>query len=182
MSEPWKAGPEVYTTMENLIANNMCLKDLALVDDEILIVMKEKASQSGGVVVAGKTSKASNLLGVVQEKPFKFVITLAADEWQGMSDAHREALLFHHLCACGIEENPETGIIRCFVRLPDVSFFRDEVENYGFWRTSGSTPEPDMITELFGERPDPAAIAAAQAAAKKAKAQSKAAFKNKGKP
>lgn len=164
MSDPWKAGPEVYTAMENLIANNPSLKDLALIDDEILIVMKEKASVSGGTVITGKTSKANNLLGVVGEKPYKFVITLAADEWQGLSPDHQEALLFHHLSACGIEENPDSGEIRCFVRLPDVSFFRDEVEKYGFWRTSGATAEPDMITDLFGERPDPAAVAATKAA------------------
>jgi hypothetical protein len=154
MSDQWKAGTEVYKTMETLIANNANLAPLALVDDEILIVFKEKASKNGDHVISGKTAKANALLSIVdpEQKDWKFVITLAGDEWQSMSDADREALLFHHLCACGVEENPETGNMKCFVRLPDVSFFREEVEKYGFWRTSGTTPEPDLIDELFGEK------------------------------
>jgi len=149
---PWKAGGEVYKLMETLIANNANLSDLALVDDEILIVFKEKGTVNGEQVIAGKTSKANALLGVVDgEKDWKFVITLAADQWQAMGASEQEALLFHHLCACRVEENPESGKTKCSVRLPDVSFFREEVENYGFWRTSGSTPEPNLIEELFGE-------------------------------
>lgn len=165
MSDPWKAGPEVYKTIETLIANNMALKDLALVDDEILVVFKEKASTSGDLAIAGKSSKASSLLSVVSEKPYKFVITLAADEWQAMSDGEREALLFHHLCACRVEENPDTGVMKCFVRIPDVSFYREEVEKYGFWRNGsiGTTPTADLIRELFGDAPDPAAVAASKA-------------------
>jgi len=148
----WKAGDEVYKTMQTLIANNMNLAPLALVDDEILVVFKEKASKSGEHVIAGKTSKANALLGVVDEKNWKFVITLAGDAWQAMGNAEREALLFHHLCACGVEENPETGNMKCFVKLTDVSFFREEVEKYGFWRTSGTIPEPNLIDELFGDK------------------------------
>lgn len=145
----WKAGPEVYKKMENLIANNF--PDLALVDDEILVVMRKKAGKVGEAVIAGKTSKANQLLGVVDETEWKFVITLAGDEWQTMGDNERDALLFHHLSACGVEENPQSGTKRCFVRLPDVSFFRAEVEKYGYWRTSGVTPEPNLILDLFGE-------------------------------
>lgn len=151
MSEIWKAGEEVYKTMESLIATKPNLAPLALVDDEILIVFKEKASKNGDHVIAGKTSKANALLGVVDEKNWKFVITLAGDEWQAMGNTEREALLFHHLCACGVEENPQTGNMKCFVKLPSVSFFREEVEEYGFWRTSGNTPEPDLINDLFGD-------------------------------
>ena len=174
MSDPWKAGPEVYTTMQTLIANHFPM--LAGLDEEILIVFKEKASVNGDVTITGKTSKASNLLGVVSEKAYKFVITLAADAWQELSDSNREALLFHHLCGCSAEENPENGDMKCSVRIPDVSFYREEVEQYGFWRTSGTTPEPDFIAELFGDKPDPDAKAKAKAAAKAAKG------KGKGKP
>lgn len=153
-SQPWKAAEEVYKTVEQLIANHF--PDLVLVDDEILVVFKEKASSNNGKAIAGKTSKANNLLSVVDgEKDWKFVITVAADEWQAMGNREREALLFHHLCACGVEENPETGVVRCFVKIPDVSFYRQEVEEYGFWRTSGETPEPDLIADLFGESDTP---------------------------
>jgi hypothetical protein len=155
MGEIFKAGDEVYKTMQSLIANNASLSDLAMVDDEILIVFKEKASKTGDHVIAGKTSKAAPLLSVVAEEKYQFVITLAQDEWMAMGSTEREALLFHHLAACGIEENADTGNMKCFVKLPDVSFFREEVEKYGFWRTSGTTPEPNLIDELFGAPPNP---------------------------
>jgi|APSaa5957512622_1039677.scaffolds.fasta_scaffold00991_9 hypothetical protein len=161
MSVPWKAGDEVYKTMQTLIASNANLAPLALVDDEILVVFKEKASKSGDQVVVGTTAKANALLSVVGEQDYKFVITLAGDEWQDMGNKEREALLFHHLCACGIEENPDTGDMKCFVKRPDVSFFREEVEVFGFWRTSGSVPEPNYIDELFGIPPQPAPPVAA---------------------
>ena len=150
MSELWKAADEVYKTMQTLIANNPVLAPLASVDDEILIVFKETASKNGDHVIAGKTSKAGPLLAVVDEKDWKFVVTLAGDEWKIMGDKEREALLFHHLCACAVKENPDTGKMSCYVKLPDVSFYREEVEKYGFWRTSGVTPEPNLIDELFG--------------------------------
>lgn len=178
MSDPWKAGPEVYTTVQTLIANNFPL--LAGMDDEILVVFKEKAAVNGDLAITGKTAKASNLLGLVSEKAYKFVITLAADEWQKMSDAQREALLFHHLCGCRAEENPEDGSVKTSVRIPDVSFYREEVEKYGFWRTSGTTPEPDFIKELFGEKPDPEEVAKAKAAAGKGKGRGRG--RGKGNP
>lgn len=148
----WKAGTDVDTTIKSLIANHFPL--LAGIDNKILVVFKEKASKVGDAVVQGKTAKANQLLGVVGEVEYKFVITLAQDEWQSLTDREREALLFHHLCACGAEEDQQTGDVKCFVKLPDVSFFREEVEQYGFWRTSGGPPpEPNLIDELFGVKP-----------------------------
>jgi len=119
--------------------------------DEILILFKEKASQVGDVTVIGKTAKAPALFGVdgVAETAWKFVITLAGDEWNGMSDSDRLALLDHHLCSCGVEEDPQ-GNQKFFIKLPDVSFFKGEVERHGFWRTSGDKATPDLIQELFG--------------------------------
>lgn len=171
MSDPQKAGPEVYATMQSLIANNFPL--LAGIDGQILIVFKDKASKSGEVIIAGKTSKASPLLGVVGNKDYQFVITLAADHWQTLTDAQREALLFHHLAACNVVEDPNDGSLACSVRVPDVSFFREEVEQYGFWRTSGAVPEIDIIQDLFGERPDPEAVAEAAKAKKAASAKAR---------
>lgn len=155
MSEPWKAGDEVYKTIQHLIANHF--PDLVLVEDEILVVFKEKASKNNNKAIPGKTSKANSLLSVVDETAdWKFVITLAADEWQAMGNKDREALIFHHLCACGVEENVQSGNVKYFIKIPDVSFYRKEVEEYGFWRTSGETPEPDLIDELFGAESTPA--------------------------
>lgn len=160
MSDPWKAGPEVYALTQALIAKHFPM--LAGMDDEILIVFKEKAPLNGDVAITGKTSKASNLLGLVSETAYKFVIQLAADSWQEMNGKQQEALLFHHLCACRAVENPEDGSLKTSVRIPDVSFYREEVEAYGFWRTTGCVDPPppqDFITQLFGPQPTPQSAA-----------------------
>lgn len=154
MPAPFKAGPEVYAMAQDLISSKESLAHLGPIDDQILIVMKEKATQKGGVEIAGVTSKASLLLELVADHPYKFLITLAGDVWSNMSPLHQEALLMHQLLCCGLEENPDTGDMRCFVRIPDVAFFREEVQEYGFWRTSDSKPAPDIITDLFGEAID----------------------------
>jgi len=147
----WKAGPDVSTTIKDLIANHF--PKLSTIEEEILVVFKEKAGKSGDKVVMGKTSKAAPLLGIVGETEYKFVLTLAADEWGGLSGQEQRALLFHHLCACGAEENPQTSEMRFYVRQADVNFFREEVEEFGFWRTSGEVPDPNLIVDLFGSEP-----------------------------
>lgn len=149
MAELMKANEQVMATMKDLVAKYH--PHLAGCVDEILIVFKEKASQVGDSTVMGKTSKAPALFGVdgVAETAWKFVLTLAGDEWNKMSPAEQLALLDHHLCACGCEEDAQ-GNQKFFVKLPDVAFFKGEVERNGFWRTSGNKAEPDRIQELFG--------------------------------
>lgn len=151
MGDIWKAGPDVMTTVKDLIANKF--PKLATVEDQILVVFKEKASKAGDALVLGKTGKAGPLLSVVGEREYVFTITLGADEWQKLDGTSQRALLFHHLCGCGAEENPQTGDMRFYVRQPDVQFFKEEVEEFGFWRTSGTTPDPNYIMELFGNEP-----------------------------
>ena len=145
----WKAGDDVLNTIKDLITKYHL--DLALCSEEIAVIFKEKSSKVGDAVVSGKTSKASKLFGVLGETDWKFIITLGADTWEELTDAQRVALLDHHLCACGAEENQQTGNIKYFVRLPDVAFYQDEIERHGFWRTSGSPIKPDLIKDLFGE-------------------------------
>lgn len=149
MSSVWKAGNDVMDTMRSLIANYH--PHLAVCDKEIAILFKEKASQVGEAVVAGKTKKAPAILGILGEIDYKFIIEIGADVWQEMDDKQRLALLDHHLCACRVEENEKSGDYKFFVAIPDVAFFKDEVTRHGFWRTSGAPAEPDLITEMFGE-------------------------------
>ena len=148
-TQVWKASSDVMTTVADLIAKYH--PELVLCDDEIAVVFKEKSSTIGDVVVTGKTAKAPKLLGILGEVDFKFIITLGADSWQELSDPQRVALLDHHLCACGVEENPKTGNTKFFIRIPEVAFFKVEVERHGFWRTSGAAPQPNLIQDLFGD-------------------------------
>ena len=128
--------------------------DRAIGDKERAILCKEKASTIGTVTVAGKTKKAPSILGVLGNVDYKFIIEIGADVWQELPDPKRVALLDHHLCGCKAVEDADSGNIRFFVQPADVSFYKDEVARHGFWRTSGSTPSPTVIKDLFGEEED----------------------------
>lgn len=148
MADLWIAGDDVMNTVRDLIANYH--PHLALCDDEIAVLFKDKASKVGDVVIMGKTAKASEVVALLGNTKWKFLITLAADEWQTLTDPQRMALLDHHLCGCRVEENSQTGTAKFFVAPPDVAFYKGEIERHGVWRTSGAAPTPNLIQELFG--------------------------------
>ena len=145
----WKADDSVMAMVRDLVAKYH--PSLALCDEEIAILFKEKAAVQGEVVIAGKTAKASELFGVLGDINWKFIITLANDQWQKMQDAEKVALLDHHLCACKADENPATGHITYRVVPPDVYFYRGELERHGLWRTSGAAPSQSLIEDIFGK-------------------------------
>ena len=59
-AEMWKAGSEVYDLMKECIRRYH--SELAMIEDKIDIVFKDKASTPGGRVIAGKTKRAPALL------------------------------------------------------------------------------------------------------------------------
>lgn len=146
----WKASDDVRALMRDLVAQHH--PHLALCDDEIAILFKEKATQTGDVVVLGKTAKASELFGVLGDIKWKFIITLADDQWKMMSNPERVALLDHHLCGCRAVENKTNGNMAYSVVPPDVAFYKGEIERHGMWRTSGVPPTPALIEEIFGTK------------------------------
>ena len=146
--DKWNAKKEVYATAKQLIAKH--LPDLVMLEDDIAILFREKSPEVDGKPVAGTTAKAPEILGILGDKDWKFIITLGADVWDELADKERQALLFHHLSACGLKENPTTGNTKYFKKPPDVAFYEDEVKLFGFWRTSGTQPEDDVIADLFG--------------------------------
>ena len=133
-SDQWKAGSDVMQTMRNLISQFH--PDLAMIEDEISIIFKEKASTAAGKKILGKTRKAPPLLPILTDKQFqyRFVIELAADEWQTLDNKQQEALIDHHLCSIMIEENEETGDVKYSLRPPDFVGYKDEVARHGMWR------------------------------------------------
>ena len=147
MAEIWKAEESIVQSMKDLIVKHH--PDLITLTDQIALLFKEKSSMVGDVEVSGKTAKASPLIGLLGETDWKFVITLCQDAWTNMTDKERLALLDHHLCACGVTQKDD-GTIKCFIRIPDVSFYEGELLRNGFWRTSGNPPDPDTMKDLFG--------------------------------
>ncbi len=148
MAELFKAGEEVAASIQDLIAKYH--PHLAMHDDEIVVLFKENATKVGDAVILGKTAKASPVLALLADKPYKFIITLAMDEWNNLKDKQKLALLDHHLCACRAEEDPTTGATKFWVQPPEVGFYQAELERHGFWRTSGSPAPKNVLEELFG--------------------------------
>lgn len=154
MAEMWEAGDEVRTTMRDLIAKYH--PDLALFEDEIAVIFKEKGGEVAEVKILGKSAKASPLLALLSGgKKWKFVITLGADGWQELSPTQQVALIDHHLCALRVEENTETGTKKFMIAPPDVAFYKDEIERHGMWRTSGAPPTQSLVDNIFGDTTPP---------------------------
>jgi hypothetical protein len=147
-SELTMASADVVNTMKDLIAKYH--PHLASIVDDIAIIFKEKAGSAGEKVVAGKTSKANPVVVCLADKPWKFVITLAADVWSELDDKQKLALLDHHLCGIKGSEDDQSGEMKFFLQPPDVEFYKEEVERHGLWRTSGVPPSTNLITEIFG--------------------------------
>jgi len=150
--EIWKASDDVHTTVRTLVANNH--PDLALVVDEIVVVFRERAGKSGGQVILGSSKKVQALANAIGNTTYKFVVEVAADQWENeLGSKQREALLDHLLTACRCEEDPKTGDMKCTVAKPDIMAFRENVERYGMWFPRDDPDEssaPSPVEEMFG--------------------------------
>ena len=147
----WKANDEVHAKMKELVANNH--PDLALVVDEIVVVFREKAGKSGGQVVLGNSKKVAPIANAIGNTDYKFVLEVAADQWEHeLTSKQREALLDHLLTACRCEEDPKSGDLKCTVAKPDIMAFRENVERYGMWFPVEEAEEegPSPVEEMFG--------------------------------
>tara|TARA_Y100000034_G_scaffold114071_1_gene149768 strand:- start:494 stop:1051 length:558 start_codon:yes stop_codon:yes gene_type:complete len=149
--EYWKARQEIHDTILALIGQYH--PDLALVSDEIVAVFREKAGKTGGQVVLGSSKKVAPLANALAGESFKFVLELAADQWEHeLTSKQKEALLDHLLTACRCEEDPKSGDLKCTVAKPDIMAFRENVERYGMWfPTEEGESSPSPVDEMFGE-------------------------------
>lgn len=128
----WEAGKDVRDEMLRLIANHH--PTLALVDDEIAIIFRGKASKRGGQVTLGTSKKAPPILNAFTKSNYKFILEIAADEWKTLSNSQQSALLDHLLCGCKVEEDPVAGDLKCSIAAPDIAFYWDELNRHGDWR------------------------------------------------
>lgn len=113
-----------------------------LSDVRIDYVFRSKASKDKGKVVLGKARKMGGLNAwlatdvderAVEPDEF-FVIELAEDEWAGLSDKQRVALVDHELSHCVVsfdnkDEEPKLGIAP-----HDLEEFVEVVRRHGLWK------------------------------------------------
>lgn len=110
-------------------------QELIEIQDQIAVVMREKAKKTGGVVVLGKSSKASDLIRILGRRDdLIFIIELAGDEWVNLDDFQKTALLDHCLCGCMITYDEEKDEVKYSIRKPDLFFYREEAARWGVWR------------------------------------------------
>jgi hypothetical protein len=131
--DKWKAGEALHQQVQSLIGNHH--PHLADIADQIVVIFKDKCSKKGDTVILGKTSKAPNILSVLGEKDYKFVIEIGADVWDTLSENQKVYLLDHQLCFIGGEEDEKTAEMKYFISEPDVYYFSQEVLRHGSWRT-----------------------------------------------
>jgi len=149
--EKWKAGPDVMKMVTTLIAQYH--PHLVLVEKEIVVVFREKASEKAGKVIMGGTSKMTPLLSVVTDKKFefKFIIEIGADVWENeLDNTQRLALLDHHLCAMKVEDDGQGGY-KYSLRPPDFVGYKEEVERWGMWRPMDDDTL-SIIEKMFGDK------------------------------
>ena len=151
----FKASDEVFALMEAILAEHH--DRLVLVSDEIAVVFREKAGKKGGKGVLGTPKKAPPLIGVLGDTDYKFVLEIAGDEWLTLTEDQRKALIDHLLCACQVEEDPDSGNVRCFIAPPDVSFYWAELDRHGDWRprpvdADANAGDKTDIEQLFGRK------------------------------
>lgn len=149
--EIWKAGPDVMKSVTKLIAQYH--PHLALIEEDIIVVFREKATEKAGKVIMGATKKATPLLAVLTDKKFtyKFIVELGADVWKELDPKQQQALLDHHLCSMKVEEDANSGEIKCSLRPPDFVGYKEEVERWGMWRPMDDDTL-SIIEEMFGKK------------------------------
>jgi len=149
--DKWKAGPDVMKMVTTLIAKYH--PHLVLIEEEIAVVFREKASEKAGKIIMGNTSKATPLLEVLTDKKFtyRFIIEIGADVWNNELDNKQQlALLDHHLCAMKVEDDGQ-GVRKYSLRPPDFVGYKEEVERWGMWRPMDDETL-SIIEEMFGDK------------------------------
>ncbi len=128
----WKASKEVHGQIVKLIEDRH--HELFIINDEICVVFRENAKTSGGQIVYGRAFKCSDYMNVLGDTAYRYVIELAADTWTNeLDETQKEALLDSILCSMKVEEDANSGEIKCGIVKPDIQAFSYNVDKYGMW-------------------------------------------------
>ena len=120
-------APEVKVLAEEIIkAHHPHLED-----EEIEYVFRSKASVRGTKVILGLAKKMRGLVSFLSRDSMDtyFLMDIAKDTWETLTDKQKRALVDHELCHFGIDEDDGSRYI-----IPhDVEEFAIIIERYGVW-------------------------------------------------
>ena len=125
--EFWKAT-EVEEIADKLIGSSMTY----LTNVPIGYLFREKAVTTQGKTRLGYCAKQP--AGTEVLHGFKYVITIAHDQWNKLEASQKEALVYHELRHIVIGEDEKTGDTKYSVNKHDVEMFFDELQKYGPWK------------------------------------------------
>jgi hypothetical protein len=141
----YTTAPAVERIAEKLIEQH----HRHLLDVPIRYLWRDKAASSKGNVVLGKARKVTGLPAhlvhlVRKDEPPEevefFVLEIAADMWQTLTEPQRVALVDHELCHLGVEIPERADADRKLViRGHDLEEFAAVVERHGLWRPAIET-------------------------------------------
>jgi hypothetical protein len=126
--------PKVYATAENVEKEALSLIPMyhpELATARFKYVFVDKASMKNGKPVRGKIRKVSGVLEFLLEADF--LMEIALDQWNEMSDTQRKACIDHLLESCTGEEDENDGTMKWSVREPDVQEFSAILRRHGAW-------------------------------------------------
>jgi hypothetical protein len=129
--------PKVYSSAESVesIAGGLIPNyHPELATARIMYVFVSEASQKGGRDVLGKARKLAGLQEWALEKDF--IVEVALDKWNELSEPQRTALTDHLLERCFGEEDEKTSEMKWTLREPDVQEFSTILERHGAWHDS----------------------------------------------
>jgi hypothetical protein len=116
-------SPGLQKIGEALIEQRLCFESLR--DIPIAFLWKRKATEKPRKLL-GKCQRPSGLLAYFSR--FYFVVWLAANNCQGMTNWQIEALVFHELKHAFVEDGEPVSIPH------DWEGFAEEIQRYGLWK------------------------------------------------
>jgi len=97
----------------------------------IVYIFVDKASKKAGRSVLGKARKISGALEFLLEQDF--LLEVAMDCWNELTDRQRNALVDHLLESCTGVEDEKTGDMKWAMREADVKEFTSILNRHGAW-------------------------------------------------
>lgn len=126
--------PKVYGSAESVedVAKNLIpMYHPELATARIKYVFVDKASMKGGKPLPGKVRKISGVLEFLTDADF--MLEVALDQWNELTEGQRTALVDHLLERCTGEEDEENGEMKWTMREPDVQEFAVILRRHGAW-------------------------------------------------
>lgn len=139
----WRA-PEVEAIARELIPKHH--EHLGRHDVTVRCLFRNPAARSKGRLVYGKARKVAGLTAylvglehaeVLGDEPVDFfVVEVAYEPWQGLTERQRRALVDHELCHLDVEISDSDEDRKLVLRGHDLEEFSEVVKRHGLWRPS----------------------------------------------